>query len=178
MLVGYMRVSSESDRQITDLQRDALLAAGVDGRHLFEDHASGAKDDRLGLKQALTFVRPGDVLVVWKLDRLGRSLSHLLCIVNTLKEKQVSVAVIEMAAGVTTACFTPCSRAPSAQVKLFFFWRCIGCGSRTAPIAFSSIQKSEYVHMQYYRVDEYMEIRIDRQAHFRLCVYLNIHNFT
>ena len=55
MLVGYMRVSSESDRQITDLQRDALLAAGVDGRHLFEDHASGAKDDRLGLNQALTF---------------------------------------------------------------------------------------------------------------------------
>jgi len=81
MLVGYMRVSSESDRQITDLQRDALLAAGVDGRHLFEDHASGAKDDRLGLAQALAFVRPGDVLVVWKLDRLGRSLSHLLCII-------------------------------------------------------------------------------------------------
>ena len=77
----------------------------------------------MGLNQALTFVRPGDVLVVWKLDRLGRSLSHLLCIVNTLKEKQVSVAVIEMAAGVTTACFTPCSRAPSAQVTLFFFWR-------------------------------------------------------
>jgi hypothetical protein len=76
MLVGYMRVSSESDRQITDLQRDALLAAGVDARHLFKDHASGARDDRLGLNQALTFVRPGDVLVVWKLDRLGRSLSH------------------------------------------------------------------------------------------------------
>jgi DNA invertase Pin-like site-specific DNA recombinase len=64
MLVGYMRVSSESDRQITDLQRDALLAAGVDGRHLFEDHASGAKDDRPGLTQALSFVRPGDVLIV------------------------------------------------------------------------------------------------------------------
>src|SRR6516165_9430879 len=63
MLVGYMRVSSESDRQITDLQRDALLAAGVDGRHLFEDHASGAKDDRAGLAQALSFLRPGDVLV-------------------------------------------------------------------------------------------------------------------
>jgi DNA invertase Pin-like site-specific DNA recombinase len=90
MLVGYMRVSSESDRQITDLQRDALLAVGVDGRHLFEDHASGAKDDRPGLTQALSFVRAGDVLVVWKLDRLGRSLSHLLCIVNTLKEKQVA----------------------------------------------------------------------------------------
>ena len=58
MLVGYMRVSSEADRQITDLQRDALLAAGVDGRHLFEDHASGAEDDRLGLNQALTFYGP------------------------------------------------------------------------------------------------------------------------
>jgi hypothetical protein len=52
------------------------------------------------------------------------------------------------------------------------------CGSRTAPIAFSSIQKSEYVHMQYYRVDEYMEIRIDRQANFRIYVYLNIQNCT
>ncbi|MBS3962890.1 MAG: recombinase family protein [Methylomonas sp.] len=90
MLVGYMRVSSESDRQSTDLQRDALLAAGVDVRHLFEDRASGAKDNRSGLTNALDFVRPGDVLVVWKLDRLGRSLSHLLSIVNTLKEKQVA----------------------------------------------------------------------------------------
>jgi DNA invertase Pin-like site-specific DNA recombinase len=49
MLVGYMRVSSDSDRQKADLQRDALMAAGVDSRHLFEDHASGAKDDRPGL---------------------------------------------------------------------------------------------------------------------------------
>jgi DNA invertase Pin-like site-specific DNA recombinase len=88
ILVGYMRVSSDSDRQSTDLQRDALLAAGVDARHLFEDHASGGKDDRTGLAQALEFVRPGDVLVVWKLDRLGRSLSHLLSIVNSLKDRQ------------------------------------------------------------------------------------------
>lgn len=56
MLVGYMRVSSDSDRQSTDLQRDALLAAGVDARHLFEDHASGTKDDRTGLARALEFV--------------------------------------------------------------------------------------------------------------------------
>lgn len=90
MLVGYMRVSSGFDRQSTDLQRDALLAAGVDSRHLFEDHASGAKDDRTGLAKALAFVRPGDVLVVWKLDRLGRSLSHLLAIVNKLKDMQVA----------------------------------------------------------------------------------------
>ena len=50
MLIGYMRVSSESDRQTTDLQRDSLLAAGVDERHLFQDHLSGARDDRPGLK--------------------------------------------------------------------------------------------------------------------------------
>ena len=90
MLVGYMRVSSDSDRQSTDLQRDALLAAGVDARHLFEDRASGAKDDRAGLARALEFVRSGDVLVVWKLDRLGRSLSHLLGIVTSLKDNKVA----------------------------------------------------------------------------------------
>jgi DNA invertase Pin-like site-specific DNA recombinase len=87
MLIGYMRVSSASAHQSTDLQRDALLAAGVDARHLYEDRASGAKDDRSGLAQALEFVCPGDVLVVWKLDRLGRSLSHLLAIVTSLKDK-------------------------------------------------------------------------------------------
>jgi DNA invertase Pin-like site-specific DNA recombinase len=103
MLVGYMRVSSESDRQTTDLQRDALLAAGVDGRHLFEDHASGAKDDRPGLVKALAFVRPGDVLVVWKLDRLGRSLSHLLSIVNALKENQVAFRSLTEGMDSTTA---------------------------------------------------------------------------
>src|SRR3974390_2381626 len=103
MLVGYMRVSSDHDRQSTDLQRDALLAAGVDDRHLFEDHASGAKDDRPGLNLALSFLRPGDVLVVWKLDRLGRSLSHLLCIVNTLKEKQVAFRSLTEGMDTTTA---------------------------------------------------------------------------
>src|ERR1700736_5631785 len=103
MLVSYMRVSSESDRQTTDLQRDALLAAGVDGRHLFEDHASGAKDDRPGLVKALAFVRPGDVLVVWKLDRLGRSLSHLLSIVNALKENQVAFRSLTEGMDTTTA---------------------------------------------------------------------------
>ena len=103
MLVGYMRVSSEADRQTTDLQRDALLAAGVDARHLFEDHASGAKDDRPGLVEALAYVHPGDVLVVWKLDRLGRSLSHLLSIVNTLKEKQVAFRSLTEGMDTTTA---------------------------------------------------------------------------
>ena len=103
MLVGYMRVSSDSDRQSTDLQRDALLCAGIDARHLFEDRASGAKDDREGLARALEFVRPGDVLVVWKLDRLGRSLSHLLMIVNSLKEKQVAFRSLTEGMDTTTA---------------------------------------------------------------------------
>jgi DNA invertase Pin-like site-specific DNA recombinase len=103
MLVGYMRVSSDSDRQNTDLQRDALLAAGVDARHLFEDHASGVRDDRPGLAKVLEFVRPGDVLVVWKLDRLGRSLSHLLAIVGTLKDKRVAFRSLTEGMDTTTA---------------------------------------------------------------------------
>src|SRR6185437_16692213 len=90
MLVGYMRVSTDGDRQVLDLQRDALLAAGVDERHLFEDRASGSRDDRAGLAEALTFIRAGDCLVVWKLDRLGRSLPHLLTTVTGLKERGIA----------------------------------------------------------------------------------------
>jgi DNA invertase Pin-like site-specific DNA recombinase len=103
MLIGYMRVSSESDRQTTDLQRDALLAVGVDPRHLFEDHVSGAKTQRPGLAKALEFVQAGDVLVVWKLDRLGRSLPHLLSIVNELKDKQVAFRSLTEGMDTTTA---------------------------------------------------------------------------
>src|SRR3954463_11407218 len=90
MLVGYMRVSSDGERQTTDLQRDALLAAGVDERHLYEDHASGSRGDRPGLAAALAFLRSGDCLVVWKLDRLGRSLPHLLTTVTGLRERGVA----------------------------------------------------------------------------------------
>lgn len=90
MLVGYMRVSSDGDRQVLNLQRDALLNAGVDERHLFEDRASGSRDNRAGLAKALAFLRPGDCLVVWKLDRLGRSLSHLLATVNGLKDRGIA----------------------------------------------------------------------------------------
>ena len=90
MLVGYLRVSSADDRQSVDLQRDALLEAGVDERHLFADKASGARDDRPGLQACLQFVRQGDGLVVWKLDRLGRSLPHLLSIVTDLKGRGVA----------------------------------------------------------------------------------------
>jgi DNA invertase Pin-like site-specific DNA recombinase len=90
MLVGYMRVSSINDRQTTDLQRDALINAGVDPRQLFEDKASGASEDRDGLQRALEYVQSGDCFVVWKLDRLGRSLTHLIQIVTALKERDVA----------------------------------------------------------------------------------------
>jgi DNA invertase Pin-like site-specific DNA recombinase len=90
MLIGYMRVSTDGDRQALDLQRDALLAAGVDERHLFEDRASGSHGDRAGLVDALAFLRPGDCLVVWKLDRLGRSLAHLLATVTELKTRGIA----------------------------------------------------------------------------------------
>ena len=85
MLIGYMRVSSSDDRQVVDLQLDALLAAGVDERHLHQDKQSGGRDDRAGLKTCLAGLRAGDVLVVWKLDRLGRSLSHLVRILDDLR---------------------------------------------------------------------------------------------
>jgi DNA invertase Pin-like site-specific DNA recombinase len=90
MLIGYMRASTDSDRQVLDLQRDALLSAGVDERHLFEDRVSGSRGDRAGLAKALAFLRPGDCLVVWKLDRLGRSLPHLLTTVTDLKTRGIA----------------------------------------------------------------------------------------
>jgi len=90
MRIGYMRVSTSGDRQVLDLQRDALIAAGVDARHLFEDRVTGSRGDRVGLTKALAFLKPGDCLVVWKLDRLGRSLPHLLATVTALKNRGIA----------------------------------------------------------------------------------------
>lgn len=90
MLVGYMRVSSADERQSVDLQRDALIATGVDARHIHSDKASGARDDRPGLKTCLAWLKEGDTLVVWKLDRLGRSLSHLLDIIGDFRERGIA----------------------------------------------------------------------------------------
>ena len=78
MLIGYMRVSKADGSQATDLQRDALIAVGVDPAHLYEDQASGKREDRPGLASCLKALRSGDTLVVWKLDRLGRDLRHLI----------------------------------------------------------------------------------------------------
>ena len=102
MLVGYMRVSTADERQSVDLQRDALVAAGVDERHLHQDRASGAKDDRPGLMACLADLRHGDILIVWKLDRLGRSLSHLLTIITDLKNRGVAFRSITEQMDTTT----------------------------------------------------------------------------
>lgn len=110
MLIGYVRISTVGGEQSTDLQRDALLSAGVDPRHLFEDRASGARDDRPALKAALDYVQPGDVLLVWKLDRLGRSLSHLLQIVGDLEARGIGFRSLTQSTLDTT----------TAEGRLFF----------------------------------------------------------
>jgi DNA invertase Pin-like site-specific DNA recombinase len=94
MLVGYMRVSKADGSQATDLQRDALLAAGVDARHLYEDTASGKRDDRPGLAACLKALREGDTLAVWKLDRLGRDLRHLVNLVHELTVRGIGFRVL------------------------------------------------------------------------------------
>ena len=94
MLVGYMRVSKADGSQSTDLERDALLAAGVDLDALYEDKASGKKDDRPHLTACLKALRPGDTLMVWKLDRLGRDLRHLVNIVHDLTQRGIGLKVL------------------------------------------------------------------------------------
>ena len=93
-LIGYMRVSKADGSQVLDLQRDALLAAGVSERHLYSDTASGKKDDRPGLAACLQALREGDTLVVWKLDRLGRSLRHLVNVVHDLTSRGIGLKVL------------------------------------------------------------------------------------
>src|SRR6478752_9463954 len=94
MLIGYMRVSKADGSQTTDPQRDALLEAGVDEGQLYRDRASGKKADRLGLESCLKAVRGGDTLVVWKLDRLGRDLHHLVNTVHDLTARGVGLKVL------------------------------------------------------------------------------------
>lgn len=94
MLLGYMRVSKADGSQATDLQRDALIAAGVAPAHLYEDRASGRRDDRPGLAACLKALREGDTLVLWKLDRLGRDLRHLVNTVHNLTARGVGLKVL------------------------------------------------------------------------------------
>jgi DNA invertase Pin-like site-specific DNA recombinase len=93
-LVGYMRVSKADGSQVLDLQADALIAAGIPERNLYSDTASGKRDDRPGLENCLKALRSGDTLVVWKLDRLGRNLRHLVNVVHDLTERNVGLRVL------------------------------------------------------------------------------------
>jgi len=99
MLVGYARVSTED--QTLSLQQDALEQAGCE--RIFTDTASGAKAERAGLTEALEYVRKGDTLVVWKLDRLGRSLQHLIQTITALHERGVGFKSVTEQIDTTTS---------------------------------------------------------------------------
>jgi DNA invertase Pin-like site-specific DNA recombinase len=94
VLIGYMRVSKADGSQALDLQRDALLNAGIPAGQLYEDHASGKRDDRPGLEACLKALRSGDTLMTWKLDRLGRDLRHLVNLVHDLTGRGVGLKVL------------------------------------------------------------------------------------
>lgn len=94
MLIGYARVSKTDGSQVFNLQQDALITAGVSADHIYQDQASGKRDDRPGLIACLKALRKGDVLVVWKLDRLGRDLRHLVNTVQDLADRGIGFKVL------------------------------------------------------------------------------------
>ena len=94
MLIGYMRVSKSDGSQVLNSQQDALLAAGVLPEQIYQDFSSGKNDNRQGLIACLKAVRKGDTLIVWKLDRLGRNLKHLVDTIHDLSSKGVNFKVL------------------------------------------------------------------------------------
>jgi DNA invertase Pin-like site-specific DNA recombinase len=99
MLIGYARVSTSD--QTLDFQKDALQKAGCD--RIFTDTASGAKAERTGLDEALSHLREGDSLVVWRLDRLGRSLKHLIETITALNNRKIGFKSITESIDTTTS---------------------------------------------------------------------------
>jgi len=94
MLIGYARVSKSDDSQVLDLQIDALLQAGVNQGNIYTDKISGTKDERPGLESCLKALREEDILVVWKLDRLGRNLKHLINTIDDLNKRNIGFKVL------------------------------------------------------------------------------------
>lgn len=94
MFIGYARVSKADGSQSLDLQIDALIAAGVSHENIYKEKLSGKSTERPELENCLRALRPGDTLVVWKLDRLGRNLKHLVSIVDDLTEKNIGLKVL------------------------------------------------------------------------------------
>lgn len=99
MLIGYARVSTQD--QSMNLQKDALTKAGC--KEVFEDIISGSKSEREGLEKILKYVRPGDTVVVWKLDRLGRSLKHLIELVQMFNDRGIGFKSLQENIDTTTA---------------------------------------------------------------------------
>lgn len=94
MFIGYARVSKSDNSQVFDLQTDALIESGVDKENIYTDKMSGSKNERPGLESCLKALRENDVLVVWKLDRLGRNLKHLIETVDNLTSRGIGFKVI------------------------------------------------------------------------------------
>ncbi len=94
MKLAYIRVSKADGEQTLDLQKDAILTEGVEEKNIYQDFASGKKEDRPGLENCLKALREGDTLIVWKLDRLGRDLKHLVNLVQDLSDRKVSFKVL------------------------------------------------------------------------------------
>jgi DNA invertase Pin-like site-specific DNA recombinase len=99
MYIGYARVSTQD--QNLNLQVDALQKAGCD--KVYHDIVSGSKSERAGLNEALDFAREGDVIVVWRLDRLGRSIQHLIQTIVMLKERKIGFKSLQETIDTTTA---------------------------------------------------------------------------
>jgi DNA invertase Pin-like site-specific DNA recombinase len=112
MLIGYARFSTQE--QTLNLQQDALHNAECD--RIFTDTASGAQAERKGLEQALSYVRKGDTLVVWRLDRLGRSLPHLITTMTALEERGIGFKSLTENIDTTT----------SGGKLIFHLWRLSG----------------------------------------------------
>lgn len=94
MLIGYMRVSKNDGSQSLDLQRDALIATGINQDRLYEDYVSSKKDLRPGLEACFKALQPGNTLIVWKLDRLGRNLKELVTMIDELRQRQIGFKVL------------------------------------------------------------------------------------
>ena len=94
MLIGYARISKADGSQGLALQRDALREAGVSDDAIYEDQASGQREDRPGLAAFLKAARQGDVIVVWRLDRLGRNLRHLVNLAQDLNDRDIGIRVL------------------------------------------------------------------------------------
>lgn len=94
MLIGYARVSKADGSQVLDLQIDALVQAGVSKERIYQDRVSGKTANRPGLDACLKALQPKNTLVVWKLDRLGRDLAHLISTIDDLRKRNVGFKVL------------------------------------------------------------------------------------